>query len=135
MPVDSDAASAANRERSRLWIRSRVLLACLSVLVLCAAISHKQVLRFLVLTYAKSLAAQSGLSLETQITGNVFSRLDFKNTRMTPKTGQNEILNTAEIRDASVQYDLAQILSGNLRRAIRSIRINDAAEAINAYIK
>ena len=126
MPVDSDAASAASRERSRLWIRSRVLLACLSVLVLCAAISHKQVLRFLVLTYAKSLAAQSGLSLETQITGNVFSRLDFKNTRLTPRTGQNEILNTAEIRDASVQYDLAQILSGNLRRAIRSIRINEA---------
>ena len=126
MPVDSDAVSAANRGRSRLWVRSRVLLWGLSALILCAAISHKQALRFLVLVYAKSLAARSGLVLETQISGNVFSGLDFKNTRLTSKIAQHETLKEAEIKSASFQYDLCKLISGDIRRAIKLIRINDA---------
>lgn len=126
MPVDSDAVSAASRGRSRLWVRSRVLIGCFFALILCTAISHKQILQLLVLMYAKNVAAKSGFVLKTEISGNVFSGLNFTNTRVSQKIAQHEILTEGEIQRASVQYDLRKLISGDIRRAIKSIQINDA---------
>ena len=125
MPPDADAVSAPPR-RSRLWPIKRIFAGCFLALMLCVILLHKQALSFLVLVYAKRLASESGLILDTKISGNIFSGLDFTNTRLTANSATPAFLKQAEIEHARIQYDLTKIISGDIRHAIRAIRISEA---------